>query len=220
MNKIIYAFTLTVILCFTVGCSKDRIKQAQEVSVEKVALSRENVDKFISGEVQWDFDVTDPAKIFADSDYFIKIRVNQKEETKYFIKNTIQPDSTYDVEVLKVISPEDILLPKNIKIALGGGIVSMKEYMDTLDLETKEKVNANQLSKEDLEKKVLIFDDSYYEFEVGKEYCIFIRDLTKDKDYEGYYGLPSGGYDIFVEEDGKYINVLTNKDFQNSLIVK
>ena len=41
-----------------------------------------------------------------------------------------------------------------------------------------------------------------------------IRDLTQDENYKGYYGMPEGGYDVFQEKDGLYVNVLT----QNTLI--
>ena len=49
------------------------------------------------------------------------------------------PNSTYNVKVLDIISPENATLPQNIKIAVSGGVVSMEEYVNTLDLETKEK---------------------------------------------------------------------------------
>ncbi len=84
----------------------------------------------------------------------------------------------------------------------------------TLYLETKEKTKTDKLSKKDLQKLVMISSESYYELEQGNEYYICIRDLTQDENYKGYYGMPEGGYDVFQEKDGLYVNVLT----QNTLI--
>lgn len=66
------------------------------------------------------------------------------------------PNSTYNVKVLDIISPENATLPQNIKIAVSGGVVSMEEYVNTLDLETKEKTKTDKLSKKDLQKLVMI----------------------------------------------------------------
>ena len=60
----------------------------------------------------------------------------------------------------------------------------------------------------------MISSESCYELEQGNEYYICIRDLTQDENYKGYYGMPEGGYDVFQEKDGLYVNVLT----QNTLI--
>ena len=75
------------------------------------------------------------------------------------------PNSTYNVKVLDIISPENATLPQNIKIAVSGGVVSMEEYVNTLDLETKEKTKTDKLSKKDLQKLVMISSESYYELE-------------------------------------------------------
>lgn len=87
----------------------------------------------------------------------------------------------------------------------------MEEYLNTLDLETKEKIETEKLSKKDMQKLIMISDESYFELEQGNEYYICIRDLTQDENYKGYYGMAEGGYDVFTGEDGKYINVLTQK---------
>lgn len=99
------------------------------------------------GRGTWAYDVTDPEIVLENTDYLVKILVKTKEKTKYFVKNTIMPSSTYNVEVLDVISSGNATLPKNIKIAVGGGVVSMKEYVNTLDLKTKEKTKIDKLSK-------------------------------------------------------------------------
>ena len=62
-----------------------------------------------------------------------------------------------------------------------------------------------------MQKQVLVADESYYELEPGKDYYVCIRDLTRDKDYRGYYGMPEGGYDVFLEKGGTYVNVLTQQ---------
>lgn len=62
-----------------------------------------------------------------------------------------------------------------------------------------------------MQKQIIISNESYYELEQGNEYYICIRDLTQDENYKGYYGMPEGGYDVFQEKDGLYVNVLTQK---------
>ena len=49
------------------------------------------------------------------------------------------------------------------------------------------------------------------ELEQKKEYYILVRDLTRSECYKGYYGMPDGGYDVFEEINGEYVNVLTQK---------
>ena len=121
------------------------------------------------------------------------------------------PDSTYNVEVLDVLMNDDGSVPKNIKLAdSGGGIVSMQEFIDTKDEGAKLKLNADKLTPEELEEMILIKNESYYELVQGQEYYIFVLDLTDNDIYKGYYGLSAGGYNVFQEKDGEYINVLTN----------
>ena len=181
-----------------------------EVSHEEEVAQADNVVKVISAESSWAFNVSDPAVVCEHADYLLKIRVITKEKTKFFVKNSSMPDSTYNVEVLDVLMNDDGSVPKNIKLAVNGGIVLMHEFIDTKDEETKLKLNADKLTKKELEEMILIHDDSYYELVQDQEYYIFVRDLTDDDIYKGYYGMPSGGYDVFQEKDGEYINVLTN----------
>lgn len=164
----------------------------------------------ISTETSWAYNVTDPLVVQNHSDYLLKIRVNSKETTKYFVQKTTMPSSTYNVEVLEVLINDNGTVLKNIKLAANGGIVSMQEYVNTMDEETKVKSNVNKLTKKELDEKVLIKDESYYELKQGQEYYVFVRDLTNDDNYKGYYGMPEVGYDVFEEKDGQYINVLTN----------
>lgn len=219
MRKSIILSVLIFTLFFTFGCSNQEKsfnkKQSNDTKTPIVQKTKnlDRIDEYISAECSWAFDVTDPQLILENTDYFVKARIKTKEKTKYFIKNTIMPNSTYNVEILEVISPENVSLPKNIKIAVQGGIVSMEEYVNTLDPITKQKTNTDKLSKNDMKKQILISNEAYYELEQGNEYCIFIRDLTQDNDYKGYYGVPDGGYDVFLEEDGMYINVLTQQVF-------
>ena len=121
------------------------------------------------------------------------------------------PSSTYNVKVLEVLKNDDDSIPKNIKLAVNGGIVTVQDYVNTMDEGTKSKANVDKLSKKELEEYVLINDESYYELEQKKEYFILVRDLTEDEAYKGYYGLPDGGYDVFEEINGEYVNVLTKK---------
>lgn len=221
MKKIIAGSVLAFIMCFCIGCSNQETAlngEANEkggndpqISLAENQETTEKIDTYVSAECSWAYDVTDPEVVMENTDYFAKIRVETKEKTKYFVKNTIMPNSTYNVEVLEVISPESATLPKNIKIAVGGGVVSMEEYVNTLDSATKQKTKTDKLSKKDMQKQILISNESYYELEQGNEYYVCIRDLTQDKDYKGYYGMPEGGYDVFVEKDGTYVNVLTRQ---------
>lgn len=182
--------------------NSDSKAEEQEVSI---------VEKTITSESSWSYNVTDPVKVYEHSDYFLKIYVKSKNETKYFIENAIMPSSTYSVEVLEVLENEDGTIPKNIKLAMSGGIVTMQDYINTMDEETKSKINADKLTTKELEESVLIKDDSYYELGQGKEYYVFVRDLTNDENYKGYYGMPDGGYDVFEEINGEYVNVLTRE---------
>ena len=171
----------------------------------------DNVVKVISAESSWAFNVLDPAVVCEHADYLLKIRVITKEKTKFFVENSSMPDSTYNVEVLDVLMNDDGSVPKNIKLAdSGGGIVSMQEFIDTKDEGAKLKLNADKLTPEELEEMILIKNESYYELVQGQEYYIFVLDLTDNDIYKGYYGLSAGGYNVFLEKDGEYINVLTN----------
>ncbi|MBR3762009.1 MAG: hypothetical protein IKK59_04640 [Lachnospiraceae bacterium] len=182
-----------------------------EVSHEEEVVQADNVVKVISAESSWAFNVLDPAVVCEHADYLLKIRVITKEKTKFFVKNSGMPDSTYNVEVLDVLMNDDGSVPKNIKLAdSGGGIVSMQEFIDTKDEGAKLKLNADKLTPEELEEMILIKNESYYELVQGQEYYIFVLDLTDNDIYKGYYGLSAGGYNVFQEKDGEYINVLTN----------
>lgn len=221
MKKIILYSILAITIFSSTGCSGKKTALNDEVdkkvnndiniSFEPKQETKQKIDTYISAECTWAYDVTDPEIVLENTDYLVKILVKTKEKTKYFVKNTIMPSSTYNVEVLDVISSGNATLPKNIKIAVGGGVVSMKEYVNTLDLKTKEKTKIDKLSKKDLQKQIMISNESYYELEQGNEYYICIRDLTQDENYKGYYGMPEGGYDVFQEKDGLYVNVLTQK---------
>ncbi len=221
MKKNILYSILAIIILLSVGCTKKNavLNDATDKNQDTVMLigsqqeTDNKIDAYISAESTWAYDVTDPKVVLENTDYFAKIKVKTKEKTKYFVKNKMMPCETYNVEVLDVISPMNTSLPKNIKIAINGGVVSMEEYVSTLDSETKEKTNTNDLSKKELKKQIMISDESYYELIQGNEYFICIRDLTQDENYKGYYGMPEGGYDVFQEKDGVYINVLT----QNTL---
>lgn len=221
MKKIIIYGILAIAIFSCIGCNGNRTTLndgMDKIEVYNANISHEpnketkkEIDTYVSAECTWAYDVTDPEAVLENTDYFVKVRVKTKEKTKYFVKNKIMPSSTYNIEVLEVISPENVILPKNIKIAVGGGTVSMEEYLNTLDLETKEKIETEKLSKKDMQKLIMISDESYFELEQGNEYYICIRDLTQDENYKGYYGMPEGGYDVFREEDGIYVNVLTQK---------
>ena len=220
MKKRILYSILAITIVSSVGCAENTAlndevdkkgKANTTMSFESQQGTEEKADTYISSECTWAYDVTDPEIVLENADYFVKIRVKTKEKTKYFVKNKMMPSRTYNVEVLDVISPENATLPKNIKIAINGGVVSMEEYVNTLDSETKEKTKTDGLSKKDLQKLIMISDESYYELTQGNEYYICIRDLTQDENYKGYYGLPEGGYDVFQEKDGSYINVLTQE---------
>lgn len=221
MKKIILCSILAIAIVSSIGCYGNKTtlevgkKRSDDTHIfsESNQETKEKVDQYVSAECTWAYDVTDPEVVLENTDYFIKVKVKTKEKTKYFIKNTMMPSSTYNVEVLEVLSPENVTLPKNIKIAVGGGVVSMEEYVSTLDLETKEKIKADKLSKKDLQKQIMISNESYYELKQGNEYYICIRDLTQDENYKGYYGMPEGGYDVFQEKEGRYVNVLTQKTF-------
>lgn len=178
---------------------------------EKPQNNADDVAKVISSETSWAFDVSDPSVVLENSDYFLKVRVKTKEKTKYFVKNTIMPSSTYNLEVLDVLKNDDGTVPKNIKLAVEGGVVSMQDYVNTMDEDTKKKTKTDKLSKKELKENVMINDKSYYELKQGQEYYILVRDLTNDENYKGYYGMGAGGYNVFQEKNREYINVLTNR---------
>lgn len=221
-------FITTILLIASAGCSaadssKDNntniaenltkldINNEDSSIVEKTQNSDDDVVSVISGENTWAYDVTDPLVVLENSDYYLKVRVKTKEKTKYFVKNAIMPSSTYNLEVLDVLQNDDGNISKNIKLAVNGGVVSMQEYVNTMDEETKKKTKADKLSKKELKENVMINDEAYYELKQGQEYYIFVRDLTNDENYKGYYGMPEGGYDVFEEKNGEYVNVLTGR---------
>lgn len=173
-------------------------------------VQAEEVAKVIFAESSWAFNVSDPSAVCEHADYLLKIRVKTKEKTKFFVKKSGMPARTYNVEVLDVLMNDDGNISKNIKLVVNGGIVSMQEFIDTKDEETKLKFNADKLTKKELEEMILIHDDSYYELMQDQEYYIFVRDLTDNDIFKGYYSMPDGGYDVFQEKNGEYINVLTD----------
>ena len=194
----------------TEGYEKEETAKVYDVSTEETQNENDRIDSVVIAENTWAYDVMDPFVVMEHSDYFFKVRVKTKEKTKYFIKNTTMPCSTYNLEVLDVLQNDDGIVSKNIKLAVNGGLVSMQEYVDSMDEETKQKTKTDKLTKKELKETVLIKDDAYYELQQGQEYYILVRDLTKDENYKGYYGMPVGGYGVFEEKDGAYINVLTD----------
>lgn len=226
--KKLMIFITTALLIALAGCSasdnskdnntnmaKDLTKSdtdSENISTtEKPQNSNNDVARVISSETSWAFDVSDPSIVWENSDYFLKVRVKTKEKTKYFVKNTIMPSNTYNLEVLDVLKNDDGTVPKNIKLAVEGGIVSMQDYVNTMDEETKKKTKSDKLSKKELKENVMINGESYYELKQGQEYYILVSDLTNDENYKGYYGMREGGYDVFQEKNREYINVLTNR---------
>ena len=225
MKKIFLLLSAIVIIALT-GCSasdsKNEKSSNQKADLSQLDITDENtsteekpetedVVANISSESTWAYDVTDPLVVKENTDYLLKVKVKTKEKTKYFIKNAVMPASTYNLEVLEVLLNDDGSVPKNIKLAVNGGIVSMQDYVNTMDEDTKSKTNVNKLSQKELMESVLISDESYYEMKQGQEYYIFVRDLTNDENYKEYFGMPEGGYDVFEEKEGGYVNVLTKK---------
>lgn len=220
MKKKILCSILVLTIFTIVGCNNEKnalndvdekVNDKIETSFEDNLEEKEKIVKYISAECSWAYDVTNPEEVLQNTDYLVRVKVKTKEKTKYFIKNALMPSSTYNMEILDVISPEESSLPKNIKLVVAGGVISMEEYVNSLDFETKEKLKTDELSEKELKQLIMISNESYYELEQGNEYIICIRDLTQDKDYKGYYGMPEGGYDVFQEKDGAYVNVLTQK---------
>lgn len=221
MKKAIFCNVLAVVICCSVGCGSGETASREEsgkkgntdirTASDERQETTEKADTYVSMESSWAYDVANPEAVIENTDYFARVLVNTKEQTKYFVKNTVMPDSTYSVRVVDVISPENAALPESIRRAAGGGVVSLEEYANTLDSGTKEKTKTDELSEENMQKQVLVADESYYELEPGKEYCVCIRDLTRDRNYRGYYGMPEGGYDVFLEKGGTYVNVLTQQ---------
>ena len=225
MKKLMLLLTMLISIMLT-GCSSSgNIKNNNTTTTEYLAKSDtndsfvakelqdtpDNVATVISNETTWAYDVTDPSVVLENSNYFLKVRVKAKEKTKYFTENTIMPSSIYNLEVLDIIINDDGNVSKNIKLTTSGGIVSMQDYVDTLDDTAKEKAHINKLSKKELKEDVMINDESYYALQQGQEYYICVRDITDDEIYKGYYCMPEGGYDVFEEKDGNYINVLTGR---------
>ena len=183
MKKIILCSILAIIIFSSIGCNGNKTvlndkadkngNNDTKISFESKQETKEKIDTYISAECTWAYDVTNPETVLENTDYLVKVQVKTKEKTKYFVKNTIMPNSTYNVKVLDIISPENATLPQNIKIAVSGGVVSMEEYVNTLDLETKEK-NKKQINflKKICKKLVMISSESYYELEQGNEYYI------------------------------------------------
>lgn len=161
-------------------------------------------------ETCWAYDVTDQAAVREAADYLLKVRVKEKGEAKYFTENQTMPSTPYRLEVVEVLWNGDGSIPEKINLVIGGGEVSAQEYIDTLDEETLVKMGANTLADTQQKEPVCIYDDSYYELKQNQEYCIYVRDLTKDENYKGYYGIPAGGYGVFEKRDEAYVNVLTN----------
>lgn len=218
-------FIVTMLLITLVGCSapeapKDNnSKMAENATIlEDDSMMEEipnsDVVATISAENSWAIDVTNPLAVMENSDYFLKVRVKTKEKTKYFVKDVIMPSSTYNLEVLDVFKNDDGTVSKNIKLAVSGGIVSQQDYVNTMDEESKKKAKVDKLSKKELKENILIHDESYYELKQGQVYNIFVSDLTDDENYKGYYGMLEGGYDVFEEQDGKFINVLTGRTLE------
>ena len=212
-------FLVVTLLVALVGCSTTDIEKdnnlssckkttlletdSKEVSNKDNAQNKEEIS-VVSAESSWAIDVTDPSVVEENSDYFLKVRVKTKEKTKYFVKNSIMPSSTYNLEVLEIIknNNNNKNVPKNIKIAVNGGVVTKQEYVNTMDEESKKKTKVDTLSNSELKQKILIKDEGYYELEQGKEYYIFVCDITDDKNYNGYYCIREGGYDIFKNNNG------------------
>lgn len=134
----------------------------------------------------------------------------EKGEAKYFIENQTMPSTTYRLEVVDVVWNDDGSVPKKIDLVIGGGVVSMQDYMDTLDEGTLGKMDVTTLYDAQRKEPVFIHDASYFELKQNQEYCIYVRDLTEDENYKGYYGIPAGGYGVFEEKDKTFVNVLTN----------
>lgn len=168
--KKLMIFITTALLITLAGCSasnsskdnntntaKDLTKldtDSGNISItEEPENSNNDVARVISSETSWTFDVSDPSVVLENSDYFLKVRVKTKEKTKYFVKNTIMPSSTYNLEVLDVLKNDDGTIPKNIKLAVAGGIVSMQEYINTMDEGTKKKNKTDKLSKKRIKRK-------------------------------------------------------------------
>lgn len=125
-----------------------------------------------------------------------KISFKPKQETKDKIDTYVSAERTWAYDVT---NPETIL--------------ENTDYLVKVQVKTKEKTKTDKLSKKDLQKLVMISNESYYELAQGNEYYICIRNLTQDENYKGYYGMPEGGYDVFQEKNGLYVNVLTQETF-------
>lgn len=219
-------FLAAILLVTLTGCSTPDVKKdSNSNNFEKITdletdnKNDSNTEKFannnisvVSAECSWAIDVTDPLVVMKNSDYFLRVRVRTKEKTKYFIKNSIMPSSVYNLEVLEVIKNNNNAerIPKNIKLVVNGGVVTKQEYANSLDKEAQEKAAVDKMSNKELTQKILIKDESYYELQQGQEYYIFVCDITDDENYKGYYCMREGGYDVFTENNGMYVNVLTS----------
>jgi len=135
-------FIVTMLSVALVGCSAPNISKEDNSKMAEVdaredskveEVTNNDAVSIISVENSWAIDVTNPSTVMENSSYFLKVRVVEKEKTKYFVKNAIMPSSTYNLEVLEVLKNDDGTVPKNIKLAVSGGVVSQQDYVNTID---------------------------------------------------------------------------------------
>lgn len=193
--------TLSVAKIETLGHTEE-IKYPNS-NIEEQENSKE-MNTFIS-EASWAFDVSSTDLILEDSNYVIKVRVKTKEKAKFESKNAPIPKVRYNVEVLETLYGSDDL-PKNIKVIFEGGVVTAQDIYNHVDEISAKKMGLNKLKGTE---EFLLTNDAYYQMELGEVYYLTIRN-TDEKN--NVYALPSAGYNIFYESEGKLFNVLSNNE--------
>ncbi len=213
MKKILSLTMIVVLMLSSCGTKNETAKlndtkidsaNVQVINKSNNELETDNYVSTIVSEASWAYDVFDPAEVLQHNDFVIKVRVNTKEKAKFEMTNAPIPKVRYNVEVLDVLYGEEYDMTKNVQILFEGGEISSQDLYGHVGKESAEKMGLDKKSLEN----ILIINDAYYEMEQDNEYYLVVRKT----DEKNVYALPSVGYNIFYESEGRLYNVLTDNE--------
>ncbi len=221
MKKIISAIGSLCICSMLIACASPQTELTEnssqqansetqiESSIDAVAVNQTDYERIlVQSEATWAIDVNDTKVVYDYYDVMLRVKVKEAEKASFDIDGYSLPISYYTVEVVDTLKGEKVT--DTIRIGdTSGGIVLYEEYLSTLDDATKEKMGITDVSREELAEKVGLMGEEFYALEEGEEYYICLISAQDDKEANADFYIGCGGYAVFEEKDGSFVNVLT-----------
>ena len=219
MKKIVLSL-IAVGLLFSFGCSKNdnnstgNNNENEKQFVESNPVDGKKIFATFSKSNSWTVEPT-VNNLVQESDSIARIKVLSKDEPLFFETLDPFPLTPINVEVLEILSGDEISSPT--KIYESGGTVSVEKIAKNFDEEKIKKMGIDTLSEEEKATNYIEYSsETQYPLNEGEEYLVILY-----KQPSNIYLIAAEGYGVFKTNDTIntlskskiYNNVLTDEEF-------